>query len=214
MSFFCNPRLVNSMIVIFQSIRIMVPYIALTGASMAFYVVATTFGGTIFFDIRKCQEAVCSHTFKPIAYAVMTICGADEGERILSEHNWGWRTWVSFLPFFFCHFQGYISPTYKCFSLAWFATDSNHLGVLPPDARGCSASGDPNNSAGRGTYQTWRVPTIACADYVFTTLGKVILPHNVHKKGIETDRDENLNQNCVQGHLVHCLRGAGTPSTT
>ncbi|TPX64963.1 hypothetical protein SpCBS45565_g05492 [Spizellomyces sp. 'palustris'] len=55
-----------------KSIQSVVPYVTLAGVSMAFYVVSTTFG----------------------AYAVMTMCGPDEGERILSEANWGWRTWI------------------------------------------------------------------------------------------------------------------------
>ncbi|KAI8824101.1 uncharacterized protein EV422DRAFT_518870 [Fimicolochytrium jonesii] len=54
------------------SIQSFVPYVTLAGMSMAFYVVSTTYG----------------------AYAVMTMCGPDHGEQILSEANWGWRTWV------------------------------------------------------------------------------------------------------------------------
>ncbi|KAJ3024104.1 hypothetical protein HKX48_006460, partial [Thoreauomyces humboldtii] len=55
-----------------QTLQQAVPYATLAGVGMAFYIVATTYG----------------------AFAVMTMCGADLGERILSEVNWGWRTWV------------------------------------------------------------------------------------------------------------------------
>ncbi|RKO86065.1 hypothetical protein BDK51DRAFT_31958 [Blyttiomyces helicus] len=55
-----------------QAIQSVVPYVTLTGVSLAFYVVSTTFG----------------------AYAVMTICGPEQGDQILNEHAWGWRTWI------------------------------------------------------------------------------------------------------------------------
>ncbi|KAJ3278577.1 hypothetical protein HK104_002207 [Borealophlyctis nickersoniae] len=64
--------LLSIMTFVDKTVQAVVPYITLAGVSMAFYVVSTTFG----------------------AYAVMTVCGPDEGERLLSEHNWGWRTWI------------------------------------------------------------------------------------------------------------------------
>ncbi|KAJ3171663.1 hypothetical protein HDU88_007743 [Geranomyces variabilis] len=55
-----------------KAIGTVVPYVSLGTVSLAVYVVATTYG----------------------AYAVMTMCGADVGETLLSDNNWGWRTWV------------------------------------------------------------------------------------------------------------------------
>ncbi|KAJ3279270.1 hypothetical protein HK104_001605 [Borealophlyctis nickersoniae] len=58
--------LLSIMTFVDKTVQAVVPYITLAGVSMAFFVVSTTFG----------------------AYAVMTVCGPDEGERLLSEPNW------------------------------------------------------------------------------------------------------------------------------
>ncbi|KAI8853037.1 hypothetical protein BC829DRAFT_414159 [Chytridium lagenaria] len=39
------------------------------------------------------KEGVSNEVKCPASYALVTMCGIEEGERILSE-NWGWRTWV------------------------------------------------------------------------------------------------------------------------
>ena len=48
-----------------------VPYLATMTASFALYVVSTTYG----------------------AWALVTFIGAEEGERLLADGEWGWKTW-------------------------------------------------------------------------------------------------------------------------
>ncbi|TPX55946.1 hypothetical protein PhCBS80983_g04917 [Powellomyces hirtus] len=64
--------LLSALTLVDKTVAAVVPYVTLAGVSLAFYIVSTTYG----------------------AYAVMTMCGPDVGERVLSENNWGWRTWV------------------------------------------------------------------------------------------------------------------------
>ncbi|RUP44620.1 hypothetical protein BC936DRAFT_149210, partial [Jimgerdemannia flammicorona] len=55
------------------TIQASIPYMTVLGLTCSVLITSTTYG----------------------AYAVLTICGTDEGERLLgSPQPWGWRVWV------------------------------------------------------------------------------------------------------------------------
>ena len=64
-------RLLNDMYLGTQSLSILTPYLASLGGSLAIYIVSTTYG----------------------AWALVTMLGSEEGERLLGDTTWGWRTW-------------------------------------------------------------------------------------------------------------------------